>query len=438
MTTIFGGSSRGRVRPLPLLHTGTPAPFGLVLPAYLGALLGWLAAAVVLVLAAPALADGAIASTRTILAAHLVGLVLFPFAVAAAVWQLLPVMLRNDPPRRGRRPLVLVLLAAGAPLAAAVALEKPVLVAVFAALLAGGLALLLGELALLIRRAPRGKRIVVDRLAVALAGTNAALAFALGAVAAAEEGPEPLGVPYERFLLIHLSFALVGWLTVLIAAVGRTLVPMLGLAASAGPRRVPGAELTIVGGLWLYVAGLAVPADALVAAGILVMLAGLVPVARLFLRTAGAGTIGVREGPAAHAAVGLCFLAQAALLGLAAAAGLVPERRAAIAAVLLLGLGWAAGMIVGHLGKLVSLSAWGSWPRGPRPRQAELYPRRPWQAEVVLLAAGVQLLAAGIFFEAGAVARTGAVLLAASAAAALAGAGTTVARVVSRRRAFGR
>jgi hypothetical protein len=245
-------------------------------------------------------------------------------------------------------------------------------------------------------------------------------------------------VPYERFLLVHLSFALVGWLTVLIAAVGRTLVPMLGLAASAGPRRVPGAELTIVGGLWLYVAGLAVPADALVAAGILVMLAGLVPVARLFLRTAGAGTIGVREGPAAHAAVGLCFLAQAALLGLAAAAGLVPERRAAIAAVLLLGLGWAAGMIVGHLGKLVSLSAWGSWPRGPRPRQAELYPRRPWQAEVVLLAAGVQLLAAGIFFEAGAVARTGAVLLAASAAAALAGAGTTVARVVSRRRAFGR
>jgi hypothetical protein len=436
MMALCGG--RGRLRPLPLLHTGTPAPFGLVLPAYLGALLGWLTAAVVLVLAAPALADGAIASTRTVLAAHLVGLVLFPFAVAAAVWQLLPVMLRNDPPRRGHRPLVLVLLAAGAPLAAAVALEKPVLVAVFAALLAGGLALLLGELALLIRRAPRGKRIVVDRLAVALAGANAALAFALGAVAAAQEGPEPLGVPYERFLLIHLSFALIGWLTVLIAAVGRTLVPMLGLASSAGPRRVPGAELTIVGGLWLYVAGLAVPSGPLVAAGILVMLAGLVPVARLFLRTAGAGTIGVREGPAAHAAVGLCFLAQAALLGLAAAVGLAPERRASIAAVLLLGLGWAAGMIVGNLGKLVSLSAWGSWPRGPRPRQAELYPRRPWQAEVVLFAAGVQLLAAGVFFETGPAARAGAVLLAASAAATLAGAGSTVARVVSRRRAFGR
>lgn len=434
MTTISGGSSRGRIRPLPLLHTGTPAPFGLVLPAYLGALLGWLAAAVVLVLAAPALADGAIASTRTVLAAHLVGLVLFPFAVAAAVWQLLPVMLRNDPPRRGHRPLVLVLLVAGAPLAAAVALENPALVAVFAALLAGGLALLLAELAVLIRRAPRGKRIVVNRLAVALAGANAALAFALGAVAAAQEGPEPLGVPYERFLLIHLSFALIGWLTVLIAAVGRTLVPMLGLAAAAPPRRVPAAELAVVAGLWLYVAGLALPADALVAAGVLVILAGLAPVARLFLLTARAGTIGVREGPAAHAAVGLFFLAQAALLGLAASAGLVEERQAAIAVVVLLGLGWAAGMIVGHLGKLVSLSGWGSWPRGPRPRQAELYPRRPWQAEVALFAAGVQLLAGGIFFEAEPAARAGAVVLAASAAAALAGAGTTAARVAARRR----
>ena len=354
MTTISGGSSRGRIRPLPLLHTGTPAPFGLVLPAYLGALLGWLAAAVVLVLAAPALADGAIASTRTVLAAHLVGLVLFPFAVAAAVWQLLPVMLRNDPPRRGHRPLVLVLLVAGAPLAAAVALENPALVAVFAALLAGGLALLLAELAVLIRRAPRGKRIVVNRLAVALAGANAALAFALGAVAAAQEGPEPLGVPYERFLLIHLSFALIGWLTVLIAAVGRTLVPSrpparLRRAVSRRPswRPSPGSGSTSPGSRSPRTRSSRRASSSS---------------SRASLRSRGSsfsppapGPIGVREGPAAHGAVGLFFLAQAALLGLAASAGLVEERQAAIAVVVLLGLGWAAGMIVGHLGKLVAL-----------------------------------------------------------------------------------
>jgi hypothetical protein len=423
------------MRPLPLLHTGTPASFRLVLPAYLAALSGWLAAALVLVFAAPALADGTIAATKTVLAAHLVGLVLFPFAVAAAVWQLLPVMLRNDPPRRGHRPLVLVLLAAGGPLAAAIALEATAVVAACAALLACGLALLLAGLVALVRRAPRGKRIVVNRLAVLLAGSNAALAFALGAVAAAEDGPEPLGIPYERFLLVHLSFALVGWLTVLIAAVGRTLVPMLGLAPSAPPRRVPAAELTVVAGLWLFVLGLSLPARALVPAGIVVMVAGLVPVARLFAATAASGRIGVREGPAAHAAVGLVFLLEAALLGLAAWAGVVDARRGAIAAVLLLGLGWAAGMIVGHLGKLVSLSAWGWWPRGPRPRQAELYPRLPWQAEVVLLAVGVQALAAGVLVGSGTAARAGAVALAAGAAAALVGAGGTLAAAGRLRRA---
>ena len=42
-------------------------------------------------------------------------------------------------------------------------------------------------------------------------------------------------MPYERLLLVHVTLALVGWLTVLIAAVGRTLVPMLGLAASGRP-----------------------------------------------------------------------------------------------------------------------------------------------------------------------------------------------------------
>jgi hypothetical protein len=406
-----------------------------VLPAYLAALAGWLAAGIVLVLAAPALADVAIAGTRTVLAAHLVGLVLFPFAVAAAVWQLLPVMLRNDPPRRGHRPLVLLLLAFGGPLAAAVALDAKGLVALFAALLGAGLALFLAELAVLIRRAPRGKRIVVDRLAVALAGTNAAIAFALGAVAAAAEGPEPLGVPYERFLLIHLSLALVGWLTVLIAAVGRTLVPMLGLAPSAPPRRAPLAELTLVAGLWAYVLGLALPARGLVAAGIVVMLVGLVPPARLFLRTARSGTVGIREGPGAHAAAGLVFLAEAALLGLAGAAGLLDARRAAVAAVLLLGLGWAAGMIVGHLGKLLSLSAWGWWPRGPRPRQAELYPRRPWRVEIALFAVGVQTLAAGVLAGSGPAARAGAILLALAAAAALAGAAGTLAAARRLRRA---
>jgi hypothetical protein len=420
------------MRPLPVTQTGQPASYHEVLPAYCAALVAWTAATVVLVLAAPELVAGAVTSAEPVLAAHLVGVVFFPLAVAAAVWQLLPVMLRNDLGPPARRRLALVAVAAGGPLtAAAVALDETAVVALGAALLAGGLLLVLGEVAVLIHRAPRGKVIVVDRAALALGGANAALAFALGAVAAADGGPEPLGVAYERFLLIHLSLALLGWLTVLIAAVGRTLVPMLGLAAASSVRRVPVAELVVVGGLWLYSAGLAAPSDGLVASGIVLMACGFAPVALLFARVAVRGRLGLREGPVAHVAAGLILLLEAAVLGLGASTGLIAGRRAAIAAVVLLGLGWAAGVVLGHLGKLVSLSGWGSWPPGPRPKQADLYPRRVWQVEAVLFAVGVQALAVGIVLESEAVARAGALALVAAAAAALVGAATTVRRVAA-------
>ena len=274
-------------------------------------------------------------------------------------------------------------------------------------MLAGGLVLLLLELATLIRRAPSGRLLVVSRPAVALAGLHAGAAFALGAVVVRDGGPEPLGIPYERLLLVHLSLALIGWLTVLIAAVGRTLVPMLGLAPAApkaGSRRRARAR----GGALAVPRGRRVggrrprrgrrPRDARRPP----------PPARLFGRVATSGKIGVREGPVAHVAVGLVFLLQAALLALAAVAGIVSDRRAAVAGVLFLGFGWAVGVIVGHAGKLVSLSGWGSWPPGQRPKQADLYPRGGWQVESVLFAAGVELLAGGVALDSETVARLGA------------------------------
>jgi hypothetical protein len=315
-------------------------------------------------------------------------------------------------------------------LAVGVATGRDVLAAFGSVLLAAGLALLLAELASLVRGAPGGRLLVVSRPAVALAGAHAAAAFALGAVVLSDGGPEPLGIPYERLLLIHLSLALIGWLTVLIAAVGRTLVPMLGLSAAARPRRAPFAELTLVAGLWLFVGGVADSSDALVGLGVLLMLVGLAAPARLFVRVAASGRIGVREGPVAHVAIGLVFLAQAAVLALGAAAGVFSDRRAAIAGVLFLGVGWAVGVIVGHAGKLVSLSGWGSWPPGPRPKQAELYPRVGWQLESVLFALGVELLALGVLADADSLARAGGAMLVAAALVALGSAVETVRRVV--------
>lgn len=421
------------MRELRMAHTGHPAPFRLGAPAYLAALAGWLAASVLLLFSASDLTDLAIGRPGPVAAAHAVGLVFFPFAVAAAVWQLLPVMLRNDPPVPKLRWVTFGLLAAGIPLAFAIRTGREQLGAVSAVLLGAGLVLLLLELASLIRGAPRGKMLVVSRLAVGLAGMHAAAAFALGAVAFGDGGPEPLGIPYERLLLIHLSLALVGWLTVMIMAVGRTLVPMLGLAAAAPSRRLPVSELVLVAGLWTFVVGVARSTDALVGIGVAVMLAGLAVSARLFARVVLLGRIGAREGPVAHVAFGLVFLTEAVALAIAALVGVVDDRRAAVAGVLLLGLGWVVGVILGHLGKLVSLSGWGAWPPGPRPKQAALYPRRGWRVEVVVFALGVELLSVGVLASSPPAARFGAGLLVLAALVAVGCGVETVRRVVAGR-----
>jgi hypothetical protein len=417
-----------------MASTGHPAPFELGAPAYLTALGGWLAASVLLLASTDELVRLAVASEQPLGASHAIGLVFFPFAVAAAVWQLLPVMLRNDPPAPRVRWVVLCLLLAGIPLAVAIGTNNDALGVVSAALLGLGLVLLLGEIALLIRGAPQGRLIVVSRPAVALAMVNVATAFAVGIVALVDGGPEPLGIPYERLLLVHLSLALVGWLTVMILVVGRTLVPMLAAAAAEPPRRVPWPELALVGGLWTFAAGIAGPVEPLAGVGIVVMAIALIVPAQVFLRAAIAGTVGYREGPAAHVVVGLAFLAQAAAIALAGAAGVGSGRRAAVVSVLLVGVGWATGVILGHLGKLVSLSGWGAWPPGPRPKQSDLYPRTGWRGEVVLFAVGTEVLALGVLASSTATARWGAALLVFSALIALACGVETVRRVVVGRR----
>lgn len=75
----------------------------------------------------------------------------------------------------------------------------------------------------------------------------------------------------------------------------------------------------------------------------------------------------------------------------------------------------AAGVTLGDLPKLLSLSNWVWWPPGPRPKQAALYPRRLAQLEAACFAAGVEVLALGTYLGSDAAARLGvAVLLAAA------------------------
>jgi hypothetical protein len=120
------------------------------------------------------------------------------------------------------------------------------------------------------------------------------------------------------------------------------------------------------------------------------------------------------EAPLAHLLVGGLFLGQAAVVGLVAAAGAGGTRLVSGYVVLLL-VGWAAGVVVGHLGKLLSLSLWVWWPPGPRPKQAQLYPRRLGLAEVAAFALGVELLAIGVLAGRAPVAQAGAGVLCLSA-----------------------
>lgn len=344
------------------------------------------------------------------LAAHLVALGLLPFAVTAASFHLLPVMLRNDVRHPGRLRLALPLLAGGFLVAPGVAFNQAALVWPGATLLTAGLLLTLGELLGLVRRAPRDRTLVASRSGVALVSLHVAAALVLGAIVFSRGDKPVAGVVHGRWLLVHLHLAVFGWLTLLIITVGRALAPMLAQAPTPPPRRFPLSELALTVGLWTLLAGLAATSTPAEAAGAVVILVTLGQFATLLAHTARKRRIEL-EGPLAHFLAGVAFLLQAAVLGLLMLTGAVSTHTALTAYVVLLLLGWAAGVILGHLGKLLSLSLWVWWPPGPRPKQATLYPRRIWLAEATTFPLGVELLSIGALTATPNLTRAGAALL---------------------------
>ena len=349
------------------------------------------------------------------LALHLLALGFLPLAVSGAAFHLLPVMLRNPLRNEHRLALALPLLALGAwSVAPGIAYDLPHLLWPGAALLASGFALVVVELGGLVARAPTGRMLVASRAGVALSLFHALAALTLGAIVF-DNGDSPmLGVGHGRWVLVHLHLAAFGWLALLILAVGRTLAPMLALAPAAQPRRAPLEELTLTVGLWLLTAGIAADATPAAYVGGVLIVSALGRFGTLIFRVARTRRI-EPEGPLLHLLAGALFLVQAAALGFALLAGAGPQQRGLAAYVLLLLLGWAVGVTLGHLPKLLSLSIWVWWPPGPRPRQEALYPRRLAQLEAALFAAGVELTAIGVYAGSSATARAGSAVVAAAA-----------------------
>lgn len=410
----------GRVRSAPLPGIGAAAPFRLVATLLISSLVVFAMTALAFLDAADELARGALATPAVLLAAHLLALGFLPLAVAGAALHVLPIFLRVQP-----RPSVGWLafggLAAGPALAVAIARHEPGLAWPALALVVAGLAALLAEVARLVVSAPRGKLLVVSRLGVALAGLNGMLSFLLGVVLFRVQWQPWAGIPHERLIAIHLHLAAVGCLTLLIVSVGRTLVPMLAMAPAAPRRSVPLEELLLASGTWLVVGGLAVGSLPLVLAGLAPTAVALGRFAALALRTARTRRSPSLEPPLGHVLVGLVLLCEAVVLaGVLASGRREPEVLAAYAVLVL--LGWAAGVTLGHLGKLLALSAWTWWPPGERPKQEVFFDRRAWALALVSFAGGVQLLALGPLLASATVGRLGGLLLVVTALLALGGA----------------
>ena len=406
-------------------RVGRPAPAALVASYFLAALLAWLAATIAFVAAAPKVADAGVASPEVLLAVHLVGLGFLPLAVTGAVLHVLPTLLRNDA-SRARGWAALPLLCAGPVLACAIAHDDERLTWFAAAAETVGFAVVAWEIVTLVARAPRDRMLLASRFGILLSTFNAAAALAVGA-GLADRGFRPLlGIPRDRAIGIHLNLAVLGWLTLLIVTVGRTLTPMLSLAPAGPRRRLPVEEIVLTGGLWILVAGLALGSRAPTIVGALLALGAIAVFALMTARIGRQHRMDGLEGPLTHVVTGMFFLGQAAILGIAMLVGLDASPARLTAYVVALLVGWAGGVTLGHLGKLLSLSAWTWWPPGPRPKQAELYPRRVWLAEAIVFAVGIELLVDGVLGSSEPVVLLACLLLAGAAATAVVGAALTV------------
>jgi hypothetical protein len=406
-------------------RVGRPAPARLVAVYLSAALLCWVGAAIAVVRAAPELASAGVAAPDVLFAVHLVGLAFLPLAVTGAALHVLPTLLRNDA-SHARGWLALPLLGAGPLLAYAIAYDHETTTWIAASVETAGFLLVAWELVALVVRAPHDRMLLASRSGVLLSTFHAAAALAVGA-GLADRGFRPLlGIPHDRAIGIHLNLAVLGWLTLLIVTVGRTLTPMLSLAPAAARRRFPVEELVLTGGLWLIVAGLALGERAPAIVGGLLVLGTIAAFALLTARIGRRHRLEGIEGPLTHMVTGMFFLLQAAILGIGMLVGLDASPARLTAYVVALLVGWAAGVTLGHLGKLLSLSAWTWWPPGPRPKQAALYPRRVWLVEAVVFAVGIELLVNGVLARSESMTLLSGMLLVGAAGAACAGAALTL------------
>lgn len=386
-----------------------PPPLRFALACFGSALCFLALGSIGLLWAAPDLAAGLFPASRVVAVVHLFTLGWITLSMIAALHHFLPVVLHTSllPPSWGWAQLVAFDLGLVAFTAGELA-ARPALALAGASLLAAALlGIVLGLVAALLRLRPRGR----TTHALLAASTFLAVTLALGFTLAGGRGFGWLGAHRLDLLVLHIRVALIGWVLLVVLAVGQRLLPMFLLTRAPGRRSGTAALLLVGAGALASIVGygrsgmLAVIPILLGAVGLLVFLGA----AARTLRRSQRGQLdpGMRL-----AFAGLGFLALAAPLApYLLRSRSLPTPQGAILLTATVVLGGLTMFVAGHYLRLVPFLVWSSrWarvPAGPRAPEA-LYRAGRATAALVLLAAGAGTILVSIGLQLAAGARAGA------------------------------
>lgn len=384
------------------------------------AIVAYVFGTVLLMVAAPDLAAGTAYGPVQLGAVHLLGLAFVSVAIAGALMQLVPVILRT----RVAPPWIaatsgIALIAGAWGLALGLWQGIPALTALGGSLaVLGGLVISVGVL-LSVARAWRAGTLAPAGIGIAAATAWFIVVLALGGAMAGNRAHPFITMDLLRLIEVHGVIALAGWIGGSIMALSLNLAPMFSLAH--GYSRTPGYAALIAwhGGTALVVAGLLWQVTSLALAGVVVMITGGALAVAFAVAVFRARRRRV-EAPMTHLLVGLASALGAVLIVPAAWLGGGVTPRTLVLALVLGLVGLACGVTAGHLFKIVPMLVWtgrfASLAGTPgAPKLSDLYPHRLAVTEQVLFTAGLAVLLAGIGAGSPPVAVAGAAGVAASA-----------------------
>ncbi|HEX6587552.1 MAG TPA: hypothetical protein VF039_00905 [Longimicrobiales bacterium] len=402
--------------PMPGLGARNAPPFILPGEHFAAGLVFLLAGVAGLVWTAPLLASGFYSTTRVIGVAHLFTLGWITTSIMGALYQFLPVA--TGQPIRSQK-LAHVTFALYAPglafFVAGLLLSRATPMLAGAAAFGTGVLLFAWNLAATLKRATKHD---VTWWALACADFYLVVTLLLGLALAGNLRWGYLGGGRFDAVGTHLHVAIAGWVLLVMVGVGNRLLPMFLLSHGAGERFARAAVALIASGAGVLAFLHHAPAlisrwlpAVLLAAGVAAFLAQ----AALFYRH--------RHRPALDPGMRLVAAALALLgVGLALAGPMLladASARVATAYVLVVVLGISL-FVAAHYYKIVPFLVWyhrfGPLAgKRPVPRVNELYSSRLASTAALLLVVGVVALAAAVLAGSAAVARVGAIVLAAGA-----------------------